>query len=129
MRLNVYLPDELATTVREKLPDIKMSGVLQEALRGLLGCHHAELCCRTCAIPITRAEITTEALDAFYAELSDRLDLLVRRVGTAEGAAKVARDVARRHGIGFASWRALPRPTRGEREHQKQLAWELERAS
>lgn len=126
MRVNVYLPDELAESVRGALPGVNVSAVLQESLRRLLNCAHHDLVCRDCAQPIERHEVTRDALDRFYRELVDRLEPLVYRVGTAEGAVKVARDVARRHGIDYAVWHTLPRPSRGERQLALDVAFESE---
>ena len=127
MRLNVYLPDELTDALRAQLPGLNVSRAMQEAMRSLLTCEHGDLSCRRCSMPMDRQEVTEEALSAFYVDVWDRLDVLVRRVGTAEGAARILRDVAIRHGISTAGWRPLPRPTRGER--QLALDLEHERAS
>jgi hypothetical protein len=127
VRLNVYLPDELTDALRAELPDLNVSRALQEALRSLLTCAHGDLCCQRCSKPLYRQDVAEEALSAFYVDVWDRLDLLVRKVGTAEGAARILRDVAVRHGVATAGWRPLPRPTRGER--QLALDLEHERAS
>ena len=116
MRVNVFLPDDLAAAVRENLPGLNVSKTLQGALAALLGCQHGELACAACGTVIDRAEVVAGELDAFYDELLRRLEPLVWKVGTAEGAARILRDVALLRGIGVAVRRPLPRPNRADRQ-------------
>lgn len=115
-RVNVYLPAELQQVLRDKLPDVNLSQLLQEAIRGVLGCEHHELVCGTCAQPVDRWALVDERLGRFYGDLMWALEALVRRCGTAEGAARVLRDVGQRWQIGKADTIPLPRPSRSERE-------------
>lgn len=114
-RVNLYVPDELLATVRDALPDLNASAVLQDGLRARLVCTHDELACRRCALPITRAAVSEPRIGEFWFDLWWALDGLIARGGTAEGAARVARDVGRRHQITAALRAPLPRPTRAER--------------
>lgn len=124
MRVNVYLPDELVAAVREHLPGLNVSKALQTALAGLLGCDHDGLTCAACGEAIDRADVASAVLDAFYDDLLHRLEPLVWKVGTAEGAARIMRDVALRHGIGVAGVRPLPRPNRADRQLALDIAFE-----
>lgn len=56
-----------------------------------------------------------DALDALYRDLLWVLEDLVDRGGTAEGAARVLKAVAKRHGVRSAD-SPLPRPSRRTRE-------------
>lgn len=113
-RTNVYIPDELAATVKRELPDLNLSQVVRETLIGLLHCEHHELVCASCSARISRAEVVDGPLSSFWAALMDELELLALRGGTAEGAARVLRRVGQAHGA-TRSRRPLPRPTRAER--------------
>jgi post-segregation antitoxin (ccd killing protein) len=115
-RVNLSLPDELAREVAERLPGLNVSAVLQDALRARLRCDHRELACASCSEPIDRHALEDRAVDRFYADALWELDELVRRGGTAEGAARVVQRVAASHG---ATRRPLPRPTRAERHRNK----------
>lgn len=118
-RTNVYIPDELAATVRAELPDLNLSQFVREALIGLLRCEHHELACAACSARISRREVVDGPLSAFWGELMDELELLALRGGTAEGAARVLRRVGQAHGASRADRRPLPRPTRAERRRAK----------
>ncbi len=124
MRVNVYVPDELVAAVRERLPGLNVSKALQTTLAGLLGCEHGDLACAVCGEAIDRSTVAGEALGAFYDDLLQRLEPLVWKVGTAEGAARIMRDVALRHGIGIAGFRPLPRPNRADRQLALDIAFE-----
>lgn len=115
MRINVHLPDGLAADVKEQLPDLNVSGLLQEALRSLLDCDHDSVVCADCGEPVDAVAVAGEAMGEFYAALLWAWEDLVDRGGTAEGAARVAKDVAVRMGVPRAETRALPRPTRAAR--------------
>ena len=112
MRLNVYVPDDLGEAVREALPDLNVSGVLQDALRSLLDCRHERLACADCGEQVDPDDLAGRALDAFWRELLWAWQPLVDRGGTAEGAARVARDVAVRMAVPDAAVRPLPRAPR-----------------
>lgn len=115
MRVNVWIPDELAGSVRARLPDLNVSAVLQDALRERLGCHHDRAVCAACALPVDVHAAGTVRLERFYCDVLDALVDLVAHGGTAEGAARVVKDVATRHQLPVAAKRPLPRPTRAER--------------
>lgn len=121
MRVNVYLPDELNVAVRTRLPDVNISSVLQRALQQLLACEHRRLVCAECASPIDMRELVDEALCSLYLDLHWRLIELVDRGGTAEGAARIAKDVALRHRVSCAPNMPLPRPSREQRRRQRVL--------
>ena len=116
MRLNVTVPDRLIERVRDDLPGVNVSGVLQTALRTLLECDHERLACATCEASVSRVELATTALDRLYRDLLAAWEPLVDRQGTAEGAARVAKSVALQHGVERAETMPLPRPTRAMRE-------------
>jgi hypothetical protein len=124
MRVNVWLPDELNATIKRELPDVNVSAVLQRSLAALLECRHDELACRECASPIDRRQLIDNALSAFYADLHWRLRDLVERGGTAEGAARIAKDVACRHRVSCAPNMPLPRPSREQRHRQRVLEFD-----
>ena len=114
MRVNVYLPDSLGELVRSA--DMNVSAIVQEALRQRLECDHERLTCSGCGGEAERSELAGEALGALWRDLLWAWEPLVDRRGTAEGAARVARDVAVRHGVPRADRIPLPRPSRARRE-------------
>lgn len=116
MRVHCWLPDALAAEAAERIPEASFSQLLQEAVRGILGCEHVELACETCAQPIDRWALRDEWLDRFYTEMLWALEPLVQRCGTAEGAARVIKDIALRHQIKAAGVLPLPRPSRASRD-------------
>jgi hypothetical protein len=124
VRVNVFVPDELFAAIREHLPGLNVSRTLQDALAALLGCEHGCLACAACGTTIDRADVVAQELDAFYGDVLNRLEPLVWKVGTAEGAARILRDVALRYGVTAAGWRPLPRPTRAERQLALDIAFE-----
>jgi post-segregation antitoxin (ccd killing protein) len=115
MRANVYLPNELAETVRRELPDINVSAVLQRALAALLGCTHDELVCAACATPVDHKQLVDVALGRFFVDLMWELRTLVDRGGTVEGAARVLKHCGELHHITTASSYPLPRRSRAQR--------------
>jgi post-segregation antitoxin (ccd killing protein) len=123
-RLNVWVPDELDAALRAQLPGINVSKLLQEAIRGVLGCRHEQLACRRCALPIDRHALLDERLGEFYRDLLWSLEPLVNRIGTAEGAARIAKDVALRFQVPGAEDLPLPRPSKANRERAKDLEFE-----
>jgi hypothetical protein len=118
MRLNVTVPDGLIARVREEHPDLNVSGVLQQALRGLLECDHERLVCAACGeeVEADDAVVIGDALSRFWTELLWAWQPLVDRGGTAEGAARIGKEVAVRFGVPGAEHRALPRPPRATRK-------------
>ena len=110
MRMNVYVPDHLAARVKDELPDLNVSAVLQQALSGLMECDHARVACSDCGAEVDGGAEAMEALDRFWRELLHAWGPLVDRGGTAEGAARVGKAVAVELGIPGAERRALPRP-------------------
>lgn len=115
MRLNVYVPDDLGEQVREALPDLNVSALLQTALRDLLECEHERLACRDCGEAFEVAEVVGEALGRFWRELLWAWEPLVDRAGTAEGAARIGKAVAMQMGAHGAEQVPLPRPARAMR--------------
>jgi hypothetical protein len=115
LRVNVWIPDELAGSVKERLPELNVSAVLQEALRDRLGCRHDRTVCASCAASVDSWQLGTDRLERFYLDLLDGRRELILNGGTAEGAARIAKDVGTRHQIGVAARQPLPRPTRAER--------------
>lgn len=112
LRVNVYVPDDLGERVKERLPDINVSAVLQQALVGLLDCDHERVACEDCGVSVDGGADALEALDRFWRELLHAWQPLVDRGGTAEGAARVGKAVAVEMGVPNAERRALPRPPR-----------------
>jgi hypothetical protein len=121
MRVNVYIPDELAERVRAELPDLNLSKLVQSALSSARGCIHERVTCELCGALIGKAELSAQILEDFYREAMNRLEDLVRKCGTAEGAARILRDVALGHDVG--RFRPLPRPTREQRQMALDLKW------
>lgn len=113
-RLSVYVSDELEAVIRRELPDVNVSAVLQRGLSELLGCEHRRAVCAECSSPIDMEHARDVALGSFYSDLLYRLEELVARGATAEGAARVAKDVALRHRVTVAKTLALPRPSRAQ---------------
>lgn len=113
-RVNVTMPDELARIVREQLPGLNVSRVLQQALGELIECAHHELGCRVCGAVVERARIAEHVLAGFYRELVFQLHTPISRCATAEGAARVMRDVAAAHGVDVDRT-PLPRATKAQR--------------
>ena len=120
-RKNVHLPNDLAAAVREQFPDLNVSAVLQEALRALLDgtCEHHRLTCADCGKGVSRHVVSVEALGAFWRELLWTWEPLVDKGGTAEGAARVGKEVAVRMGVPGAETQPLPRPPRAAREPRR----------
>jgi hypothetical protein len=123
-RLSVYVPDELAELVREQLPGVNVSRLLQEQLRGRLECAHERLTCGRCTAELERTELVRAPLAAFWWEIAAAVEPIVFLVGTAEGAAAAAWTVARAHGIAAGP---NPRPTRSERERAAERRWQEDR--
>lgn len=121
-RLTVWIPDELVETMRQALPELNVSATLQEAIRALLACRHERAVCAACASPLDLFDIAARAVDSFYVDVSDRLEGLVRRSGTAEGAVRILAERAAAHEARSAPQRRpLIRPSRAEREAAKVL--------
>jgi hypothetical protein len=121
-RLNVWVPDELLAKMRAELPGLNVSKVFQDGVRALIGCKHTHLVCAECAQQLDLAAIVDTAKSAFYSQLRWELEALVNNDGTAEGAARVAKDVAVAHQITAAKL-PLPRPGRAQRKRQRDRAW------
>jgi hypothetical protein len=121
-RKNVSLPDDLEASVRELLPDINVSAVLQDALRKLLEggeCPHNRLTCAECGVDVARSQVGGELAGRFYRELLHELGPLVDQLGTAEGAARIAKRIALELGVPGADHLGLPRPPRSAREARR----------
>lgn len=111
----MWLPDELAALARDQLPGVNLSAVLQAGLRALVDCDHDQVACCRCGAEVDVDDLVDTALSHFYRSALWELEPLVRQLGTAEGAARVLKSVAERHGVAAAAV-PLPRPTRAERE-------------
>lgn len=118
-RVNVWLPQALFDLVRAQLPEVNVSQLLQEALRGALACQHEQLACAQCAQPIDRWAMVDERMNGFFSDAMWALIPLVDRGATAEGAARVLKDVAQRWRIPAANRVPLPRPSRAARRTAK----------
>lgn len=105
-RLNVSVPDELVALVKEQLPGLNVSAVLQEG----------PLECVTCRARLDRYALVIEALGKFYSDALWELDPLIRREGTAEGAARILKQLAANRGVPEADKLPLPRPNRANRQ-------------
>jgi len=114
-RVNVTMPDELAVLVRESMPGLNLSGLLQDALRDLVQCPHSALTCACCGARTLRVELAAIALGSFYREVIWQLQEPVSRCATAEGAARVLQSVARSWEVPDVDRTPLPRPTRSQR--------------
>ena len=114
VRITIYVPDDLGEQVRSA--DMNVSAVAQEALRRRLECDHERLTCSACGDGVGRDEVAGGAMAELWQDMLWRWEPLVDRGGTAEGAARVARDVAVRHGVPRADRIPLPRPSRAMRE-------------
>ncbi|HEV8674999.1 MAG TPA: hypothetical protein VGX21_13210 [Methylomirabilota bacterium] len=114
VQVTVWVPDDLDEARRALLPHVKLSVLVQDAIRARLGCEHLELACRLCSYPVDRAELIAEALGDFYRQALAALEPLVWQVGTAEGAARILRKVARRRGVPGVEHLPLPRPARSQ---------------
>lgn len=120
-RVTVSVPGSLMDTVRERLPGINVSAIFQRALAAQLECKHEHVSCSSCSTPIDTRALIDGAMGALYLDAFDALRTLVQRGGTAEGAARVLRDIAQRHQVSQALRLPLPRPTRANYlEHQAQ---------
>ena len=123
-RLNVSVPDELVTLVRDQLPGLNVSGVLQDALRTKLSCSHDDLDCARCGGRLNHWALVDQALGRFYGDILWEVGELVRRSAgaTAEGALRVVKRVATDKGVTEAAHRPLPRPARSVRQaHRDEL--------
>lgn len=113
-RKSVYVPDELIEQVDGQCPDLNLSALLQESLRRLLAgaCEHRRLTCQDCNASVSRAEVSAAAVGEFCRVLLAELEPLVDKLGTAVGAAQVAKRVAVEFGVPDAEHKPLPRPAR-----------------
>jgi len=114
-RVNVTMPDELAVLVRETMPGLNLSGLLQETLQRLVECPHAVLTCACCGARTARAELVAIALGSFYREVIWQLQEPISRCATAEGAARVVQSIARSWEVPDVDRTPLPRSTRSQR--------------
>jgi hypothetical protein len=111
----VWIPDELAATLRAELPKLNVSRVLRGALEGLLVCRHdGPLACSACAASIEPGALRLEARRSMYEDIYQRLVDLIPGGGSAEGAARVVNGVAARYGVDV--W---PEPRRTRAEHRQ----------
>jgi len=127
-RINVTLPDELAALVRDEMPGLNVSGVLQEALRARVSCDHRALGCACCGANVARTDVEHAILAGFFREAMWRLQDPVSKCATAEGAARVLVDLARAWEVPDWERVPLPRPTRAQRARaHAELVREVER--
>lgn len=113
--LSIYVADELDELVQAELPNLNLSQTFQAHLSGLLRCDHQRVICRDCSATVDNATLIAAELERFFVDLMRKLEELVHRIGTAEGAARVARDLALNYRVDRAKDWVLPRPTKGER--------------
>lgn len=128
-RVNVWLPEALAETLRTQLPHVNVSQLLQGAIRSVLGCHHERLACASCSAPVDKWALVDERMDGFYGDVLFALHPVVTRGGTAEGAARVLKEVALRWQIPGAKRTPLPRANRAERDAVRVRDFPTESAS
>jgi len=115
--VNLSVPGELLERVRAEQPGLNLSEVLRDALGALMrSCDHGELDCSTCGVTFDRRELLDQALAKFYGEALWRINELAAQAGTAEGAARVLRDVAEQFGVSNAHRLPLARPTKRARQ-------------
>jgi hypothetical protein len=115
-RVSLTLPDELLELIRSQSPRVNLSGLLQDGIRSRLKCDHRLFACARCSAEFGRRELVDEELGRFYGDVLWELGELARRAGTAEGAARLVRDIAERHDVTQADFTALPRPSRAARD-------------
>lgn len=121
-RVNVWLPQAIYDTLRQDLPDINVSGLLQKAIEGTLDCWHDQLECARCHAQVDHQYLLSLGVTRFYNDARHAIgELATRGGGTAEGAQRVLQDVAKLwHGHGLVHWDAahapLNRPSRSVRE-------------
>lgn len=119
-RVNLSVPDDLLAAVRAAGQDLNLSGALQDALRARLDCRHAAgWRCVECCEPVDPSSFVDQAEGRLFGDLRARLEPLVRRGGTAEGAARVMSDVFRRHQVTAALGAVELAPSRAERRAAK----------
>lgn len=115
-RVSLTLPDELLELIRSQSPRVNLSGLLQDGIRSRLKCDHRLFACARCSAEFARRELVDEELGRFYGDVLWELGELARRAGTAEGAARLVRDIAERHDVTQAYFTSLPRPSRAARD-------------
>lgn len=120
--MSVWVPDELAASVREHLPKLNISNVLQDGLRQRLRCHHFTAQCVECAQPIDVNALVAQGKLAFYSQLLMGIEDLIAADGTVEGAARVAKSVAEAHGLDVGH-KPLPRPSHSQRRRHLDYLW------
>lgn len=114
-RINVWIPEDLHRSVKERLPGINVSAIVQGALAAQLECRHPRLVCSSCATPVDHRALIDDAMSACYRDMVIALDRLMREGGTVEGSIRVVRDACQRHQVTAASQIPLPRPSRANR--------------
>lgn len=120
MRVNVYVPDELASTVRRVHPGLNLSAALQRELQRLADCRHDRLVCASCADHIDHRVLIDVALGQFYSDVLWEVGaLVVDQRGTPEGALRIVKSIGERYRITLASKLPLPRPSRAARAAAK----------
>lgn len=119
MQLSVWVPNDLASVVKEKFPEVNVSKLLQDSLRGLLKCEHDEVVCSGCGAGVDKRAMVDEALSAFYRQVQYELFDLIHAGGTCEGAAQVVKSVAEAHQISASRRVQLTRPPRGVRARRE----------
>jgi hypothetical protein len=119
--MHVFVPEALQALIRER-PELNYSRLFQEAIRSVIAeCDHDRMACRTCDQPVHIAALREEWLSGFFADLVERLGVLVDNAGTAQGAAMALREVAIAWRIPEArTWRP-PRP--GRAALQRRASW------
>lgn len=115
-RVTVWVPDALDRARRAHLGHLRLSSLVQDAIRARLGCEHLQLACAVCGEPVDRGGLLSGAVVDFYRDAIGALGQLVARVGTAEGAARILQATARRWDLPGVESIPLPRPSRSQLE-------------
>lgn len=115
-RVTVWVPDALDRARRAHLGHVRLSSLVQDAIRERLDCEHQQLACAVCDLPVDRSALLSGAVVGFYRDSLAALEPLVARVGTAEGAARVLKATARRWDLPGVEMIGLPRPSRSQLE-------------
>jgi hypothetical protein len=114
-RVNLTVPEELLVQFRQQAPGACLSQILRESLVQRLDCDHGYLQCEGCSKTFSFQQMAGAGAAKFLGELLWKFTELVDRGGSAEGAARVAKDLGVRMQIPGAEGMSLPRPSRSAR--------------
>jgi cysteine synthase len=117
-RVNVWVPDVLLARLRETLPGVSMSELVQAAVTGVLSCAHTSaVACAQCGAHVEIEAIRAEARAEMWRTIESRVRLLVGTHGTIVGAHKVIRDEGVRAGVVAAA--RTPEARRSRAHHNQ----------